>query len=245
MGIKIPTEYGGLGLSQTSYNRAVSLAATAESSIGVLLSAHQSIGVPQPLKLFGTPEQKKKWLPRLAKGAISAFALTEPGVGSDPAKMQTRAVPSPDGKGWILNGEKLWCTNGLKAEVIIVMAQTAPKIVNGKEKKQISAFILEMDSPGVEITHRCQFMGLRGIGNVVIKFKDVFIPKENLLWEEGRGLKVALMTLNTGRLTIPAGCAAIGRRMVDIAKEWSNERVQWGAPIGKPEAAAGKSASMT
>src|SRR5439155_353784 len=137
---------------------------------------------------FGTPEQKQKWLPRLANGAISAFALTEPGVGSDPAKMETRAVPSPDGKGWILNGEKLWCTNGLKAEIIVVMAQTAPKIVNGKEKKQISAFILEMDTPGIEIAHRCQFMGLRGIGNVVLNFKDVFIPRENLLWEERRGL---------------------------------------------------------
>ena len=243
-GMKIPKEYGGLGFSATNYNRAIGLVATWCGSTVAWLSAHQSIGVPQPLKLFGTPEQKQKWLPRLANGAISAFALTEPGVGSDPAKMETRAVPSPDGKGWILNGEKLWCTNGLKAEVIVVMAQTAPKIVNGKEKKQISAFILEMDTPGVEITHRCQFMGLRGIGNVVIKFKDVFIPKDNLIFEEGRGLKVALMTLNTGRLTIPAGCAAIGRRMVDIAKEWSNERVQWGAPIGKHEAVAAKIAWM-
>ena len=243
-GMKIPKEYGGLGFSATNYNRAIGLVATWCGSTVAWLSAHQSIGVPQPLKLFGTPEQKQKWLPRLAKGAISAFALTEQGVGSDPAKMETRAVPSPDGKGWILNGEKLWCTNGLKAEVIVVMAQTAPKVVNGKEKKQISAFILEMDTPGVEITHRCQFLGLRGIGNVVINFKDVFIPKENLIFEEGRGLKVALMTLNTGRLTIPAGCAAIGRRMVDIAKEWSNERVQWGAPIGKHEAVAAKLAWM-
>jgi alkylation response protein AidB-like acyl-CoA dehydrogenase len=243
-GMKIPKEYGGLGFSATNYNRAIGLVATWCGSTVAWLSAHQSIGVPQPLKLFGTPEQKQKWLPRLAKGAISAFALTEPGVGSDPAKMETRAVPTPDGKGWTLNGEKLWCTNGLKAEVIVVMAQTTPKVVNGKEKKQISAFILEMDTPGVEITHRCQFMGLRGIGNVVIHFKDVFIPKENLIFEEGRGLKVALATLNTGRLTIPAGCAAIGRRMVDIAKEWSNERVQWGAPIGKHEAVAAKIAWM-
>ena len=243
-GMKIPKEYGGLGFSATNYNRAIGLVGTWCGSTVGWLSAHQSIGVPQPLKLFGTEEQKKKWLPRLAKGAISAFALTEPGVGSDPAKMSTTATPSPDGRGWILNGEKLWCTNGLHAELIVVMARTPSKIVNGKEKKQISAFVLETSSPGVEIAHRCQFMGLRGIGNVLFRFKDVFIPKDNLLWGEGLGLKLALITLNTGRLTIPSGCAATGRRMLQIAREWCNEREQWGGPIGKHEAIAGRLAWM-
>src|SRR5881409_209255 len=243
-GIKIPREYGGLGLSQLSYMKAIELVSSVDGSLTALLSAHQSIGVPQPLKMFGTEAQKKRYLPRLAKGAISAFALTEPGVGSDPAAMETTAVPSEDGKSWILNGEKLWCTNGTKAELMVVMARTPSKFAGGKERRQITAFIVETGWPGVEVAHRCHFMGLKAIYNGVIRFSDVRVPKDNVLWEPGKGLKLALITLNTGRLTLPITSVAAGKRCLEIAREWAGERVQWGRPIGKHDAIAQKIGTM-
>ncbi|HEU0077958.1 MAG TPA: acyl-CoA dehydrogenase family protein, partial [Longimicrobiaceae bacterium] len=154
-GLKIPEEYGGIGLSQVGYGRTIGMVTSKDGNLTALLSAHQSIGVPQPLKMFGTPEQKKKYLPRLAKGAVSAFALTEAEVGSDPAAMTTTATPTEDGEAFIINGEKLWCTNGTIAELLVVMARTPPTVKNGKEIPQITAFVVETDTPGVEITHRC------------------------------------------------------------------------------------------
>src|SRR6267378_4059596 len=243
-GIKIPREYGGLGLSQLSYMKAIELVSSVDGSVTALLSAHQSIGVPQPLKMFGSDAQKRKYFPRLAKGAISAFALTEPGVGSDPAAMETLAVPSPDGQAWILNGEKLWCTNGTKAELMVVMARTPSKVVNGKEKRQITAFIIEADWPGVAVVHRCHFMGLKAIYNGVIRFTNVRVPNDNVLWGEGKGLKLALTTLNTGRLTLPISSVAAGKRCLEIARRWASERVQWGRAIGKHDAIAQKIGAM-
>jgi len=240
-GIKIPTEYGGLGLSQVNYNRIMQLIASHCASTAVLLSAHQSIGVPQPLKLCGTPEQKARYLPRLAAGAISAFALTEPDVGSDPSRMATTAVLSEDQSYWLLNGEKLWISNGPIAEMLIVMARTNPPQA---ERPEITAFIVETDWPGFSVEHRCDFMGLKGLQNGLLRFDDVRIPAENIVEGRGRGLSLALRTLNTGRLTLPAACGGAMKQALAMATVWAKERQQWGAPIGEHEAVAAKLAGM-
>src|SRR5438270_6535942 len=157
-GMNIAEEYGGLGLSQVYYNRALQRANSAHSAIGALLSAHQSIGVPKPLKLFGTEEQKRRYLPRLARGEISAFLLTEPDVGSDPARMGATAVPTEDGGAYVLNGTKLWATNGVIADLMVVMAMI-PK--SEGHRGGISAFIVERGWDGVSIDRRNAFMGIR------------------------------------------------------------------------------------
>jgi hypothetical protein len=227
-GMKIPKEYGGLGFHQVEYGKIMELIGTQDANVLALLSAHQSIGVPNPLLTFGTKEQKQKYLPRIAKGAVSAFALTEDNVGSDPANLATFLTRTSEGD-YILNGDKLWCTNGTIAELFVVMARH-------DDTKKISAVIVEKEWPGVEVVTRCHFMGLRALENGIIRFTNVKIPKEAMILGEGKGLKLALVTLNTGRLSIPSGIRGGARRLTQIVRAWGSRRYQWGQVVGKHEA---------
>ncbi|CAM5257727.1 acyl-CoA dehydrogenase family protein [Streptomyces fumanus] len=234
-GMKIDTKYGGLGLTQVYYNKALALIGSASPAIGALLSAHQSIGVPQPLKQFGTQEQKDAFLPRCARTDISAFLLTEPDVGSDPARLATTAVP--DGDEYVLDGVKLWTTNGVVADLLVVMAR-----VPRSEGHQggITAFVVEAAAEGVTVEHRNAFMGLRGLENGVTRFHRVRVPAAHRIGPEGAGLKIALTTLNTGRLSLPAMCVGAGKWCLKTAREWSAAREQWGKPVALHEAVGSK-----
>ena len=243
-GIKIPTMYGGLGLSQFEYHTVATLLGGHDSATTVLISAHNSIGVAEPVKLVGRPDQKDRLLPRLAKGDISGFALTEQNAGCDIWDIKAYAIPVKEqGQviGYRLTADKLYTTNAPKgddeflASLLVVIAQIveAPTQVDRpKDERQFGAFVVETSSTGCHCS-RLQFMGVRGIYNGQVHLRDVFVPVENRLGEEGKGLRRALESLTVGRLTLPAACLGVLKKCLWFARLRAGRRIQYDRPIGE------------
>src|SRR4051812_42343814 len=232
LGMTIPKEHGGLGLGITSYNRVLERIGNYCGSTAVMVSAHQSIGC-KAVMLFGTDEQKKQWLPRLAKDWLSAFCLSEPNVGCDAGGQETRCEKTPDGEFYIINGEKKWATSGAISGIFTVMAkQMVTDKKTGKTVEKVSALVCTPEMPGIDIFQKNRSKcGIRGTWQARIKFTNVRVPKFNLLSDEGRGLNVALTCLNYGRCTLSAGMLGGARRVRDQATKWGQTRFQFGRPL--------------
>jgi acyl-CoA dehydrogenase family member 9 len=232
MGMTIPAEHGGLGLGITSYNRVLERIGRTCASTAVVVSAHQSIGC-KAIMLFGTEEQKQKWLPKLASDTLSAFCLSEPNVGCDAGGQETRCERSEDGSHYILNGEKKWATSGALSDVFTVMSKQRledPK--TGKVRDKVTALICTPDMEGIDVFQKNRSKcGIRGTWQARIRFTNVRVPAENLLHHEGRGLNVALTCLNYGRCTLSAGMLGAGRAARDQAVKWSRTRYQFQRPL--------------
>ncbi|MGF7399860.1 acyl-CoA dehydrogenase [Thermoanaerobacterium thermosaccharolyticum] len=227
MGIPYPEEYGGAGGDYLSYIIAVEEISRACATTGVILSAHTSLG-SFPIYQWGTEEQKRKYLVPLAKGEkLGAFGLTEPNAGTDAAGQQTTAVL--DGDHYVLNGSKIFITNGGKADIYIIFAMTD----KSKGTRGISAFIVEKDFPGFSIGKIEEKMGIRASSTAELVFEDCIVPKENLLGKEGEGFKIAMATLDGGRIGIAAQALGIAQAALDEEIKYAKERQQFGRPIGK------------
>ena len=238
MGLPYPKEYGGAGLDVTSYAIAVEELSRVDGGTGVILSAHVSLG-SWPIFAFGTEEQKKKYLVPLAKGEkIGAFGLTEPNAGSDSGGTETTAVLKGDH--YVLNGGKIFITNAPKADTYVVFAVTTPDIGT----KGISAFIVEKGWKGFDYGDHYDKMGIRSSTTAELIFNDVKVPKENLLGKEGEGFKIAMATLDGGRIGIAAQALGIAQGAYDAALEYAKERIQFGKPIGFQQAISFKLADM-
>jgi butyryl-CoA dehydrogenase len=230
MGINFPTEYGGAGMDSVAYMLAVEAISRHCASTGVIVSAHSSL-VCDPINRFGTEEQKKKYLPDLLSGKkIGSFSLTEAGAGSDSGATKTTAKLVGDK--WILNGSKLFATNGKEAEVFVLIASTDP----GKKTHGVSAFIVDRDTPGYRIGKVEKKLGIRSSSTVEIILEDCEIPKENLLGELNKGFKVAMITLDGGRLGIASQALGIARAAIEDAIKYAKERVQFDQPIANFQA---------
>jgi alkylation response protein AidB-like acyl-CoA dehydrogenase len=249
-GMKIPVQYGGLGFSYKNYGRVLTLMASWSNILALTVAVPQSIGIAMPILLFGNEDQKRTYLPRVAREDISAFALTEPITGSDAANIKTEAVLNSAGTHFLVNGEKLWCTNGPIARYVTLVARVpARRIIRdgksgwvpvpegkGAEELVHTAFILDMTTPGVVIRQRCQFAGCRGIENAHMTFTDVAIPVENVIGEIGRGLRYALSILNIGRaISIPALCLGMAKQVWQPTLDHANSRLTFGKPLSERE----------
>ncbi|HEY7088577.1 MAG TPA: acyl-CoA dehydrogenase family protein, partial [Tepidisphaeraceae bacterium] len=241
LGMTIPKEFGGSGLGITSYNRVLERIGRSCGSTAVMVSAHQSIGC-KAIMLFGTEEQKKKYLPMLATQSLSAFCLSEPNVGCDAGGQETTCVLSEDGQHFVLNGEKKWSTSAAISGLFTVMAKQ--KMPDGKEK--VTALICTPDMPGIDIFQanrsKC---GIRGTWQGRIRFKDVKVPRSNVLHQEGKGLNVALQCLNYGRCTLSAGMLGGARRAFEQAVKWGQTRFQFQRPLADFELVKQKIARMS
>lgn len=238
MGVPIPEQYGGSGMDFISYIIAIHELAKVSATVGVILSVHTSVGT-SPILHFGTEEQKNKYVPKLASGEyLGAFALTEPGAGSDAANLKTKATK--DGHYYILNGSKAFITNGGEADTYITFARTSDEM----GAKGVSAFIVEKDMEGFSIGKKEKKMGLRGSQTVTINFDHCVVPKENMLGKEGEGFKIAMANLNVGRIGIAAQALGIGEAALEHAIAYAKEREQFGKPIAHNQGISFKLADM-
>lgn len=246
-GMKIPQQYGGLGFSYTNYGRALMLIASWSNVLALTVAVPQSIGIAMPILMFGNEQQRRMYLPLVAREAVSAFALTEPITGSDAANIATEAILDSTETMFVVNGEKLWCTNGPIARYVTLIARVpAKRSQHGARTIWVptpdsrraddlvhTAFILDMQTAGVHIRQHCQFEGCRGIENAHMTFTNVHIPTENVIGEVGRGLKYALTILNVGRaVSIPAICLGMAKQAWQPTLDRANQRCTFQKPLG-------------
>jgi acyl-CoA dehydrogenase family protein 9 len=240
--ISIPTEYGGMGLSQSAYCRVFEAVTAYDVGLGIILGVHLSIGI-KGIILAGTEAQKRLYLPKAATGEwFASFALTEPGAGSDAQGIESRADLADDGH-WVLNGDKIWIGNGSFSEVIVTFAQTQV-VRKGETVDRVTAFILRPDMPGFSRGEPLRKMGARGSNQTELHFRNVRVPPGNVLGEVGEGFKLAMRILNSGRQGLSAGAAGGVRNCLELATEFARSRVQFGRPIAEFELTQGKLAAM-
>jgi acyl-CoA dehydrogenase len=238
MGIPIPEEYGGAGMDFTSYIIAINEIAKESAALSVILSVHTSVGT-NPILYFGSEEQKQKYLPKLASGEyLGAFALTEPSAGSDAGSLRTRA--KKDGEHYILNGSKIFITNGGEADTYIVFARTSAS----HGSKGISAFIVEKDTEGFIVGKKEKKMGLHGSNTVELSFENCKVPESQLLGQEGEGFKIAMANLDVGRIGIAAQALGIAESALEHATNYAKERIQFGKPISYQQGVSFKLADI-